>query len=256
MKLALFFLLFINQTWARPVVLLGHFDAFGRGTFNNSERVAKALKEKVKDHPEFDLKLCPLETVFDKSFYQLEDCLKSLREAPALILGLGEFNCNLKIETIVRNVDSTNGPDNEGNERNNSVIIPDAHEYIGLNYPLPQMYCSLSPSVRKSMQVSNSAGSFVCNNLAYQFAWNYQKAAFGFIHVPAHYCRSLAEKTEMTVNALEKMITAAIKQSEVRRLPTTKKELKELRKEFQNDECLFEFYKRSKGIDEKGFWTF
>ncbi|MFP5386004.1 MAG: hypothetical protein ACLGHN_07985 [Bacteriovoracia bacterium] len=254
MKLALIFLLFSAHIWARPIVLLGHFDAFGRGTFNNSERVAKALMEKTKGHPDFDLRLCALQTVFDKSFFQLEDCMKSLPDTPALILGLGESNCNLKIETIVKNLDSTKGPDNDGNERFNSVIIPDADEYVGLNYPLPQMYCSLSPSERKIIQVSNSAGSFVCNNIAYQFAWNYQETVFGFIHVPAHFCRGLPEKTQLSVNALEKMIAAAVKETSVRRLPTTKKELKELRREYQDDQCLYEFYKRSRGIDEKGFW--
>lgn len=256
MKLALFFLLFSAPTWARPVVLLGHFDAFGSASFNNSERVAKRLLSEVKNHPDFDLKLCALETVFDKSYFQLEDCMKDLTTPPKLILGLGEANCNFKIETMARNLDHTKGPDNEGNERKNSVIIPDGPREIGFLYALPQMYCSLTESERSQIQVSNNAGSFVCNNLAYQLAYRYPDTEFGFIHVPANYCKNLETKTKMSVNFLKSMIEASVKTMNVERLLTRKDDLQNIRREYRNDKCLSEFYKKTKGIDEKGFWTF
>ncbi len=256
MKLALFFLLFSTATWARPVVLLGHFDAFGRSSFNNSERVAKLLLKEVESNPEFELKLCSLETVFDKSFFQLEDCLKSLSSTPRLVLGLGEANCNFKIETIARNRDHTKSPDNDGIERKNSEIIPGGPSEIGFLYALPQMYCSLPKDERSKIQVSNNAGSFVCNNIAFQFAYRYPEIQFGFIHVPASYCSDLDEKTKMSVSFLKSMILTSIKTSNVQRLLTKKNELRALREESRNNQCLYEFYKKTKGIDEKGFWTF
>jgi hypothetical protein len=73
MKLLFFSLLFSSSLWSRSIVLLGHFDAFGNAPFNSSERVAKHLFKKLKDHPDVDLRICSLETIFDKSFYQLED---------------------------------------------------------------------------------------------------------------------------------------------------------------------------------------
>ena len=256
MNLALFFLLFSSASWARPVVLLGHFDAFGRSSFNNSERVANLLLKEVENHPEFELKLCSLETVFDKSFFQLEDCIKSLETTPRLVLGLGESNCNFKIETIARNRDHTKGPDNDGIERKNSKIIPNGPDEIGFLYALPQMYCSLTQDERSKIQVSNNAGSFVCNNIAYQFAYRYPETEFGFIHVPSSTCRNLPEKTQMSVRYLKSMIEASIRTSGVKRLLTRKDELRILRNEFKHDQCLSEFYKKTKGIDEKGFWTF
>lgn len=256
MNLALFFFLYSVATWARPVVLLGHFDTFGRASFNNSERVAKILLKEVSNHPEFELKICSLETVFDKSFFQLEDCFKALDTTPRLVLALGEANCNFKVETMARNRDHTKGPDNDGIERKNSIIIPGGPNEIGFLYALPQMYCSLSQPERSKIQVSNNAGSFVCNNLAYQFAYHYPDTEFGFIHVPSSFCRNLSEKTQMSVRYLKTMITASVKASNVRRLLTRKEELRLLRNEFKNDQCLYEFYKKTKGIDEKGFWTF
>lgn len=256
MNMMLFYLLFSTSIWARPVVLLGHFDAFGIAPFNNSENVAKALSDRMKNHPEVDLRLCSLQTVFDKSFFQLEDCVKELEVTPALILGLGESNCNFKIETMGRNADKTKGPDNEGNERNHSLIIPDGPKELGLRYPLQDMYCSLSQKDRSEIEVSNNAGSFVCNNLAYQFALNYQDSIFGFIHVPAGNCRNIDQKTVQSVRNLESMIVAAVKSKNVDRLPTKRKELEILREATKGDKCLNEFYKRAKGADEKGLWSF
>jgi len=255
MKLALFFLLFSIASHARPIVLLSHFDTFGKAPFNNSTKVALALAEKVKNHPDFELKLCNLNTVFDKSFYQIEDCLSALPETPKMILGLGESNCNFKIEIMARNLDKTKGPDNEGNERNNSPIISNGLKEIGFTYPLPQMYCALSETDRKETEVSNNAGTFVCNNMAYQFADKYQDLTFGFIHVPANNCRNLESKNISVLRNLESMIATAVKVNTFTRLPTKKKELDLLRADKSN-KCLNEFYKRAKGSDEKGFWSF
>lgn len=256
MKLAFAFLMYSAAAMAKPVVLVGYFDPFGRSSFNNSERVAMRLMESLKDHPEFEVKLCSLKTVFDKSFYQMEDCLKALPVPPKLVLGLGESNCNLKIETMARNLDKTKGPDNEGIERNNTIIIPDGPKELGFNYPLGAMYCSVSSEDRKDIEVSNNAGSFVCNNLAYQFAHQYPETEFGFIHVPDHDCRNLEAKTTVAVKNLAQMIPAAVKSQVAVRLLTKKKELEQLRATVKNDKCLSEFYKRTKGADEKSFWQF
>lgn len=254
--LPILFILFSGTLWGKSLILLGHFDAFGKASFNNSEKVAKLLLEKFKDHPEIELRLCGMETVFDKSFYQLEDCLKSLSERPDMVLGLGESNCNLKIEIMARNLDRTFGPDNEGNERINTPIINESPGEIGFKYPLAEMYCAVEERDRRSIEVSNNAGSFVCNNLAYQFARHYEEQVFGFIHVPANNCRNLEQKTEMSVRALSAMITAAVQVKDVVRLPIYKEELEIYRRNRDTSSCRREFFKRAKGADEKDFWPF
>lgn len=250
-------LLFLPQLlWAKPIVLIGYFDPFDGAPFNNSEIVAQALLKRVALHPEYDLKLCELSTVFDKSYYQFEDCLKNLPEVPKLVLGLGESNCNFKIETMARNNDKTAGPDNEGNERINTSIIPHAPKELGFNYPLASMYCALNAKDRNSIEVSNNAGTFVCNNFSFQFSYHYPEMNFGFIHVPSHNCKNLVEKTQNSVDKLEEMIQAAVHSTESSRLMTKKKELEILRQKTFENKCYNEFYKRTKGSDEKGFWPF
>ena len=256
MKMLILLLLLTGlNAWARPVVLLSYFDAFDKAPFNNSERVALALNEKLKNHPEFELKLCALSTVFDKSFAQLETCLKNESVAPALVLGLGEANCNFKIEIAGRNFDKTKGPDNEGNERKSVKILPEGEAALALNYPLDKMYCSLEQKNRAEIEVSNNAGTFVCNNLVYQFVHYYPDETFGFIHVPSHNCKDLPAKTEIAIANLSKMIPVALKHSP-KLLPILKNDIKARRKAVESDACLSEFYKRVKGTDEKGLWTF
>lgn len=185
----------------------------------------------------------------------MEDCYKSLPKEPKMVLGLGESNCNFKIEIMARNFDKTKGADNDGIERN-AVIIPGAANELGLRYPLADMYCSLPQKERAVIEVSNNAGAFVCNNLAYQFAYHYQNVVFGFIHVPANNCRDIETKTNTAISNLESMILASVKTTEVSRFPTKKKEFQALRESSKAEKCLNEFYKRTKGADEKGFWSF
>ncbi len=256
MNILLFLSIALSVAWSRSVILVSDFDAFGNAEFNNSNRVAKILKEQLQDHPDFELKLCHLNTVYDKAFYQLQDCFKALSEPPKMVLGLGESNCNMKIETMARNLDKSYGPDNDGIERMSQSIIPGAPEELGLTYPLAEMYCSIDPQRRKDLEISNDAGSFVCNNLMFQFAAANPEVSFGFIHVPANQCKNLPAKTEVTVANLTKMLEAAVKSTLVKPLATRKKDLEILRRSSKDNKCLNEFYGRTKGFDEKGFRLF
>lgn len=257
MKLTLLLLLISPSLWARPVVLLSYYDAFGDAPFNNSETIALEVN-KLMENSSIELHLCALSTVFDKSYGELENCLKTLQKMPQLVLGLGEAACEMKIEILGRNLDKTYGPDNEGQERNNIEIIPGSQKFLGFTYPLSEMYCSLNAKERKDIVVSNNAGSFVCNNTAYQFSHYYPELASGFIHVPANNCQGLAVKNPAIVKNLVKMIKHAVElpSKYPSRLPTTKKEIQEARRNLERSEsCKLEFFNRVRGVDQRGFWT-
>ncbi len=259
MKCILLYLLFIpGIIWARPVVLVSYYDAFNGSPFNNSQRIANRLALAFKDS-DIELRLCALNTVFDKSYAQIENCLKELESKPVLVLGLGESNCNLKIELLGRNRDKTFGPDNEGNNRESVLIIPEAEAEIGFTYPLAQMYCAVPENEREKIEVSNNAGSFVCNNTAFKLSYYYPDIASGFIHVPSHHCRGLDKKSDAAFLNLKLMISKAVDLNgkHLSRLPKNKNELKEIRLKVENkDKCLHQFFKRARGVDEKGFWPF
>jgi pyrrolidone-carboxylate peptidase len=255
MKLLIFLGLFSTSLWAKPLVLVSYFDAFNRAPFNNSERIAKALAQRLNlESSPIEVKLCALNTIFDKAYAQTEDCLKGLQEATVMVIGLGEATCELKIEAMMRNKDKTTSPDNAGTHRHHKTIIPGAPEVIGLRYPLPQMYCALSRSERDNLTVSNNAGSFVCNNTAYQMSHYYEEIQYGFIHVPANNCSNLPRRNEAAIIALEKMllkgVTYLLDNDKSERLPTKKDELKRLRRKI-SDECEREFFQKLKGSDER-----
>jgi pyrrolidone-carboxylate peptidase len=255
MKLLIFLGLIPTTLWGKPLVLVSYFDAFNRAPFNNSQRIALALEQRLnRDSSPVQLKLCPLNTIFDQAYAQTEDCLKALEQSPVMVLGLGEATCELKLEAMMRNKDKTVAADNAGTHRHMRTIIPGAPEVLGLKYPLPQMYCALNSTERNNLTVSNHAGSFVCNNTAYQMSHYYSELQYGFIHVPANNCANLVRKTELAINSLEKMIlkgaTYLLDNDAPQRLPTKKDELKILRRQ-TSDECENEYYRKLKGADEK-----
>lgn len=253
MKKAFFLLgLLPFSLWARPVVLVSYFDAFQQAPFNSSERVATAISTSLRNSSKVQIELCALETKFDKSYAQLENCLRNLPQRPAMIISLGETGCNLKVELAAHNLDNTFGPDNAGVERKDQVIIPEASEHVGLTYPLPKMYCALSKVERRNMIVSTNAGAFVCNNTAFQFAHYYPGMPYGFIHVPAHNCRNISTLLNLASSKIVSMIEAGASDGLVAAtLPITKSGLATARKMNKDDACLSEFYAKAKGIDEK-----
>jgi pyrrolidone-carboxylate peptidase len=250
-----------GSLWAKPLVLVSYFDPFGNASSNNSERIAKVLAKNLNTPTSsFEVKLCELNTIFDKAYAQTDECLKALPKLPILVIGLGESTCQLKIESIMRNKDKTHAPDNAGIERNNTAIVHGADLYLGLRYPLGQMYCGLSEKERSDINVSNDAGSFVCNNTAYQMSYYHPELQYGFIHVPSNNCSDLDRKSLAAISYLEKMIKAGVASlmtsssnddfphtdNDVR-LPTQKDELKRLRRIYSaKEECLYDFLKRSK----------
>lgn len=266
MKLLIFLTLFATPiVWAKPVVLVSYYDAFGHSSFNNSDRIAKALELRMNNETStVEIKLCPLNTIFDKAYAQTEDCLKALNERPVMVVGLGESTCQLKIETMMRNNDKTQSPDNAGVERRNTRIIHGAPDVLGMRYPLPQMYCALSASERSDVDLSNNAGSFVCNNTAFQMSYNYPDIQYGFIHIPANNCANLAKKSEAAIVGLEKMIVTGVSyllapegnlnlphSSNDLRLPTRKSEIRSLLRQYSNkNDCLNEYFRKYKADDE------
>lgn len=250
-----------GHLWAKPLVLVSYFDAFGTASSNNSERIAKALAKNLNSvNSPFEIKLCALNTIFDKAYAQTEECVKALSEMPVMVIGLGESTCQLKIESIMRNKDKTHSPDNAGNERNNTAIVHGADTYLGLRYPLAQMYCGLSANERSDINVSNDAGSFVCNNTAYQMSYFHPELQYGFIHVPSNNCSDLEKKSLAAISYLEKMIKTGVTSLVTKssnddfphtdndvRLPTKKDELKRLRRIYTDkNDCLYDFLKRTK----------
>lgn len=212
---------------AKINILLSYFDAFNKAPFNNSEKIAQSLEQKFIKNDGIKLTLCSLPTIYDEAYLRLEDCLKSQDQIPDLIISLGEGGCGLKLETSLKNLDYSYGPDNLGQERFNSPIITDGSLKLPLKYPAMEMYCALKNWDRKNIEISHSAGSFVCNNTAYKMRHYYPDINYGFIHVPAHDCFMLQHKSQKATEQLENMILSLAKKdlTKITVLPILKEEI-------------------------------
>jgi len=158
MNLLINALILSSSIYVSPRVLITYYEPFGDSETNNSEFVAKSVKNNLQKSS-VEITTCKLRTVFDKAYIDQENCLKKLTSVPVMIIGLGEAGCKLKVELTSRNMDQIF-------ERSEQVINDKAPEYLAFNYPLAKMYCSLDENQKDEVLISNNAGSFVCNNTA------------------------------------------------------------------------------------------
>lgn len=244
-------------------LILAHFDAFDGSPKNNSETIAHALKKNLMAQG-IEVALCPLQTSFERAYLQFSECLTKFGPQK-LILALGETGCKLKAEFVGRNLDKTYGPDNFGVERHNIPINKKAPPYLSLRYPLPQMYCSLPHKLRKKVYISNNAGTFVCNNTAFQMRYHHPEKMIGFIHVPSHSCKGVQKSNIENIKILEEMIIAGLNaedngaflphETNSEEIPFTKAGLKEAAKSVE-EKCFEDFYKGLKAVDSRVLWPF
>lgn len=157
--------------------------------------IGKSAVERLKKlSPETEIKYCQLRTVYDKSAETLKDCIASMKEAPSLVLSLGEANCNeLKIETRAVNFDRDFSQDNDGIHREGQQIEPNGPKTLGMNYPIQKLWCSLSKRDQRYTVISRNAGSFVCNNLSYHILFDLPQTPMFFAHVPKANCKRRPE---------------------------------------------------------------
>lgn len=242
LKKFLLLTLITQSLWAKPLVIIAHFDPFGRSSTNNSTTVAHEISKILQNDSDVEVALCLLPTTFEKAFPKLEECIRSQSKTPSLVLGLGEAACDLKIETLTRNRDHSFSPDNAGTNRKNQKIIPTGEDYLGLSMTTEQMYCHLTNKEQKLVEISSDAGSFVCNNIIYQFSYTYPDDNFAFIHLPTSQCRGVESKNQKNIPVIIKMLKAGANAYSKEKIPTTQQRLI-LERNSRVNSCERNFYK-------------
>lgn len=166
-------------------VLMTGFDAF------EGERVNPAL-ETVKilnGYQEKGVHIVAVEipTVFRASIKKLEEAIKE--ENPDVVICVGQAGGQTHItpERVAINVDDARIPDNEGNQPIDEAIVKNGPVAYWSTLPIKRIVKNLRESGIPA-EVSNSAGTFVCNHLFYGLMHYLQGNApdvrGGFIHIP------------------------------------------------------------------------
>ena len=187
------------------VLLITGFDPFGGDSINPSWEAVKKLPDRIGNW-----KLCKLEipTVFGLAAQTVLEKAQEVAPAAILCLGVAAGRSAVTPERIGINVRSARIPDNRGNQPKEEPVIPGGGDGL-----FSTMHVSAMAAAIEAMglpgAVSNTAGTFVCNETLYTLLYHYQGTGVkvGFLHVP-----QLPEQGEpsLPLEDTVRAITAAI----------------------------------------------
>lgn len=163
-------------------LLITGFDPFGGSRINPSWLAVDTLPEQVGDYV-----LCklPIPTVFGKAAELVLEKAAEFQPDLILCVGLASGRDAVTPEHIAVNIRDARIPDNEGNRPSGDRIAPDGPAAYFATAPVEKMAQAIREAGIPS-SVSNSAGTFVCNDVFYSLLHHYAKMStlVDFIHIP------------------------------------------------------------------------
>ncbi len=166
-------------------ILLTGFEPFGGEATNPSwEAVAPLQGEAIAGH---SIETARLPTAFGHSRASLLRAIA--RHAPALVLCVGQAGgrASISLERVAVNLIDARIPDNRGRQPVDRPVLRGGPEAYLTRLPLKAMRARLL-AAGIPCELSLSAGSFVCNEIAYALAHHIATRAphlrGGFVHIP------------------------------------------------------------------------
>ncbi|AIF46189.1 pyroglutamyl-peptidase I [Dyella japonica] len=167
-----------------PRILLTGFTPFGHEDINPSWEAVRELDGQLIGGHRVVARLLP--TVFADSQRELERAVNDVEPAIALGVGQAGGRSRLSIERVAINVQDARIADNAGAQPIDEAIVADGPAAYFSNLPIKAMLKALLAEGLPA-EVSNTAGTFVCNHVAYlmlHLAQTYPGLRAGFIHIP------------------------------------------------------------------------
>lgn len=167
-----------------PRILLTGFDPFGGEQINPSWEAVRGLHgQRLGGHR---IVARQLPTEFAASLRVLKAALREV--APAIVLGVGQAGGRhqLSIERVAINVQDARIPDNAGAQPLDEPVIAGGPAAYFSTLPIKAMLAALHAQGLPA-EISNSAGTYVCNHIAYamlHLAAKRRGVRAGFIHIP------------------------------------------------------------------------
>ena len=170
---------------ARRVLVTG-FEPFGGEEINASGKVVKRLE--ANPAPNLDLSFRILPTEFARAPQALEKTIQSLEPEVVICLGQARGRHCITPERIAINVtDASMLADNAGDRPDSGPVVEDGPAAYWSTLPIKAIEKRLRTGGIPA-QVSNTAGTFVCNQVFYALmhliSTRRPEVRGGFIHVP------------------------------------------------------------------------
>ena len=193
-------------------ILVTGFDPFGGEKINPAIEAVKRLPNEIAGNKIIKLEVPTI-------FYQSADVVKKAieKENPEMVINVGQAGGRGAItpERIAINFQSGSTPDNSGKGPKEGKIQVDGLDGYFTQLPIKKMVTDIRHAGIPA-QISNSAGTYVCNHLLYEIQYlihhDYPDLKGGFIHIP--YLPSQTKNGRYPSMSLENMVvglTAAIK---------------------------------------------
>lgn len=164
-------------------IIVTGFDPFGGEKINPSIECVKALPE-VEG---VELIRLELPTVFKESAKRLNEVINEVKPDAVLSVGQAGGRPGITMERIAINVDDARIPDNISQQPIDEIIQTEGAAAYFSTLPIKRIVKAIREA-GISTEVSNSAGTFVCNHIMYQalFAATKAEKTFkaGFMHIP------------------------------------------------------------------------
>ena len=165
------------------IVVTG-FDPFGGESINPASEAVKQLPEKIAG-----AQIVPLivPTVFYRSIEVIKDAIET--HNPDVILSIGQAGgrAAITVERIGINVDDARIADNIGQQMIDEPVVKEGPAAYFSTLPIKAMVKAIHDA-GISANVSNTAGTFVCNHVMYGVlhlcATQYPDKRAGFVHIP------------------------------------------------------------------------
>ena len=163
-------------------LLITGFDPFGGESINPSWEAVKLLPDTVGNYQLYKLQI---PTVFGLAPQKVLEAARAIE--PDVIISVGQAGTRDSVtpERIGINMRSARIADNAGHIPVEERIVPDGPDGLFSTLPVAAMVDAIR-AANLPATISNTAGTFVCNDTLYSLLHHYQGTPVrcGFIHVP------------------------------------------------------------------------
>lgn len=165
-------------------ILITGFDPFGGETVNPSWEAVKALPDTIE---KASMIKAQLPTVYGEAGVHLLNLIDQHKPSAVICVGQAGGRSAITVERVAINVRDAKSPDNQGIVCSDQPICPEGPAAYFSTLPLKSIVSTLEREGIPAA-VSNSAGTFVCNDVLYTLLCRAQEDKTlkycGFIHVP------------------------------------------------------------------------
>ena len=191
------------------VVLVTGFEPFGGEGSNPSWEICTRLPREIAG---LRVEVCRVPCEFRRAIEVAAEAIEQHRPDVVLCLGQAGGRAHMSVERVAINVDDARIEDNCGSRPVDEPIAASGPPAYFATVPIKAMAAAMREAGVPA-QVSNSAGTYVCNHLMYgvlhYLAASGRPARAGFIHVP--YAESqVLDKPAMAAMALETMVKGVV----------------------------------------------